>query len=258
MNRPVIFSNITNGTSATALFVSAFCLADVPLDFFAVIAGWTATVMAYCFFRPPVPIMSTFALAWMLCALGYLHSWIIGHLPAELLWNRKGVLYPLLWLGFIAFLAYLPSLIGLKTAFRLRNPWTKNAMIALSWTAFSMMPWMLAFPENDHGLITRLVSRFLLLFALSVASDISDTHEDKHSLRTIPQILGKGKTEALILLILLASLSVQGFDQRSEILAVAPAILAILLMRVIAPKWQREWVLDSAMVAHAVVLIAFS
>ena len=49
-----------------------------------------------------------------------------------------------------------------------------------------------------------------------------------------------------------------GFDQVRELLAIAPAILAILLMRLISPKWQREWVLDSAMVAHAVVLIAFS
>jgi hypothetical protein len=258
MNRPVTFSNITNGTAAASLFVSAFFLAHVPVDFFAVIAAWTAAIMAYCFFRPPVAILRPFALAAMLCALGYLHSWISGYLPAELIWNRKGILYPLLWVGFIAFLAYLPPLIGLKTAFRLRNAWTKNAVIALSWTAFSMLPWMLAFPENDHGLITRIASRFLLLFALSVASDISDTHEDKHSLKTIPQILGKGKTEALILLILLASLSVQGIDQTRELLAIAPAILAILLMRIIASKWQREWVLDGAMVAHAVVLIAFS
>jgi hypothetical protein len=258
MSRPVTFSNITTGTAATALFVSSFFFARVPVDLFAVIAAWIAAVAAYCFFRPPVTIMRPFALAAMLCALGYLHSWISGHLPAELIWNRKGMLYPLLWFGFMAFLAYLPSLIGVKSAFRLRNAWTKNAVIALTWTAFSMLPWMLVFPENDHGLLTRLASRFLLLFALSVASDISDTREDAHSLNTIPQILGKGKTEALILLILLASLSVQGFDQVRELLAIAPAILAILLMRLISPKWQREWVLDSAMVAHAVVLIAFS
>lgn len=258
MNRAVTFSNITNGTAAAALFVSTFFLAHVPVDFFAITAAWIAAVMAYCFFRPPVTIMRPFALAAMLCALGYLHSWVIGHLPAELIWNRKGVLYPLLWLGFIAFFVYLPSLIGLKSTFRLRNTWTKNAVIALTWTAFSMLPWMLAFPEYDHGLITWLASRFFLLFALSVASDISDTHEDKHSVKTIPQMLGKGKTEALILLILLASLSVQGFDQAYELLAIAPAILAILLLRIITPKWQREWVLDSAMVAHAVILIAFS
>jgi 4-hydroxybenzoate polyprenyltransferase len=258
MNRLVTFSNITNGTAATALFVSSFFLARVPVDSFAVIASWIAAVAAYCFFRPPVTIMRPFALAAMLCALGYLHSWISGHLPNELIWNRKGILYPLLWFGFIAFLAYLPSLIGVKSAFRLRNTWTKNAVIALTWTVFSLLPWMLVFPENDHGLLTRLASRFLLLFALSVASDISDTHEDKHTLKTIPQMLGRGKTEALILLMLLTSLSVQGFDQARELLAIVPAIFAILLMRAISPKWQREWILDSAMVAHTVVLIAFS
>lgn len=257
-DRGVLLTNLTNGTAAAAMFTSTFALAGARADTHAIIAAWIAACSAYFVFRPVHHSVRPLALGILLCALGYLHSWIAGHFPPSIDVGKKGMLYVLLILGFAAFLGYTPHLVlnrGLSIS--LRSTWFKNASIALTWTVFSMIPWMLAPPHSDYGLTERLLSRFLMLLALSIASDVPDASLDRGKLRTLAQQLGPMRTEIIVIVLLLLSLAVQGPGVGAEQLAMLAPVMAMALLFMLRNKWVREWILDGAIVLHALVLMIF-
>lgn len=251
-------ANFSTGSAGGLLFVSTFYIAGIAPDAYPIAVAFTASILAYVFFRPPVKSVRPFALAFLLCALGYLHGWITGYLPASFDLSKKGILYPALFVGIILFSLYAPAhFLVKKTAFGLRTTLFKNAVIAFTWAAFSLIPWMLVSPENDTGLPWWFLSRFFFVFALSLLSDVADAIPGGGESGTLTGALGfRGTQVAAFALVIVAELATFPLSPTHGTMLLPAAVAILLLGR--KTKWRNEWLIDASMASHALALIAFS
>jgi len=252
------FANLTTGCAGGLLFTSTFYLAGIEPVGLAMMAAFIGAVLGYLFFRPPHPQWRPFVLAFLLCAIGYLHAWVSGYLPPSLEWGKKGVLYLSAIAGLVLFALYAPRhFLVKKTSFGLRNTIFKNVVIAFAWTVFTLLPWMLSSPEQDQGLLFLMASRFLLVLGLALLSDLADSSPGQYDRHSLAGRLGFRKTQVLSLGLITCAEVVGWSIMPIPGTMLIPITAGVLLLKPTS-KWRNEWVIDSAVAAHAVALIAFS
>lgn len=139
-----------------------------------------------------------------------LFSWLFTFLSliillTSFLFVNAWVKWIFLGSGLIALLYSLPGK-GWPAGFSLRKvPYLKTFLVALVWTSITVLIPATEFTvEADANLILIFAGRFLFVFSLALLFDIRDIDADRSAgIITIPGVLGKAKSQGLIVVLLL-------------------------------------------------------